>query len=61
MFLHIDDLSPLLKVMSNSQSVIATDIQGCPEDIEKAFWQLWQQNRDDLYHCCLRWMGGESY
>ncbi|MEG4440524.1 RNA polymerase sigma factor [Microcoleus sp. AT9_B5] len=44
--------------MSNSQSVIATDIRCCPEDIEKAFWQLWQQNRDYLYRCCLRWMGG---
>lgn len=44
--------------MSNSQSVIARDIRYCPEDIEKAFWQLWQQNRDDLYRCCLRWMGG---
>jgi RNA polymerase sigma-70 factor (ECF subfamily) len=46
------------KIMSNCQSVIATDIRGCPEDIEKAFWQLWQQNRDYLYRCCLRWMGG---
>lgn len=44
--------------MSNSQSVIAKDIRYCPEDIEKAFWQLWQQNRDYLYRCCLRWMGG---
>ncbi|MEG4396688.1 RNA polymerase sigma factor [Microcoleus sp. BROC3] len=44
--------------MSNSQSVIAKDIRCCPEDIEKAFWQLWQQNRDYLYRCCLRWMGG---
>ncbi|MEG4515994.1 MULTISPECIES: RNA polymerase sigma factor [unclassified Microcoleus] len=44
--------------MSYSQSVIATDIRCCPEDIEKAFWQLWQQNRDDFYRCCLRWMGG---
>ncbi|MEG4986986.1 sigma-70 family RNA polymerase sigma factor [Microcoleus sp. BR0-C5] len=44
--------------MSNSQSLIATDIRYCPEDIEKAFWQLWQQNRDYLYRCCLRWMGG---
>ncbi|MEG4532213.1 RNA polymerase sigma factor [Microcoleus sp. D2_18a_D3] len=33
-------------------------IRCCPEDIEKAFWQLWEQNRDDLYRCCLRWMGG---
>jgi len=44
--------------MSHFQSVIATDIRGCPEDIEKAFWQLWHQNRDYLYRCCLRWMGG---
>ncbi|MEG4200981.1 RNA polymerase sigma factor [Microcoleus sp. Pol12A5] len=44
--------------MSNSQSVIARDIRYCPEDIEKAFWQLWHQNRDYLYRCCLRWMGG---
>ncbi|MEG4167378.1 MULTISPECIES: sigma-70 family RNA polymerase sigma factor [unclassified Microcoleus] len=46
--------------MSNSQSVIATDIRYCPEDIEKAFWQLWQQNRDYLYRCCLRWMEGNA-
>ncbi|MEG5037567.1 MULTISPECIES: sigma-70 family RNA polymerase sigma factor [unclassified Microcoleus] len=46
--------------MSNSQSVIARDIRYCPEDIEKAFWQLWQQNRDYLYRCCLRWMGGNA-
>lgn len=44
--------------MSNSQSLIATDIRYCPEDIEKAFWQLWQQNRDYLYRCCVKWMGG---
>ena len=46
------------EIMSNSQSVSAKDIRGCPEDIEKAFWQLWQQNRDYLYRCCLKWMGG---
>lgn len=46
--------------MSNSQSVIAQDIWGCPEDIEKAFWQLWQQNRDDLYRCCVKWMGNTT-
>lgn len=25
---------------------------------EYDFWQLWQQYRDYLYRCCLRWMGG---
>ncbi|MCC3424185.1 MAG: RNA polymerase sigma factor [Microcoleus sp. PH2017_01_SCD_O_A] len=44
--------------MSNSQSVSAKDIWGSPEDMEKAFWQLWEQNRDYLYRCCVKWMGG---
>jgi RNA polymerase sigma factor (sigma-70 family) len=44
--------------MSNSQSVIATDFRGCPENIEKAFWLLWHQHRDYLYRCCVKWMGG---
>jgi RNA polymerase sigma factor (sigma-70 family) len=44
--------------MSNSQSVSAVDIWGSPEDMEKAFWQLWEQNRDYLYRCCVKWMGG---
>jgi len=43
--------------MLNSKSVSATEIRGCPEDTKKAFWQLWQQNRDYLYRCCLKWMG----
>jgi RNA polymerase sigma factor (sigma-70 family) len=44
--------------MSNSQSASASGIRGCSEDIEKAFWQLWQQNQDYLYRCCLKWMSG---
>lgn len=24
----------------------------------RAFWQLWQQHQDYLYHRCLSWMGG---
>lgn len=44
--------------MSNSQSASASGIRGCSEELEKAFWQLWQQNRDYLYRCCLKWMGG---
>jgi RNA polymerase sigma factor (sigma-70 family) len=44
--------------MSNSQSVSAANIWGSPEDMEKEFWQLWEQNRDYLYRCCVKWMGG---
>ncbi|HAJ58921.1 MAG TPA: hypothetical protein DCP31_06385 [Cyanobacteria bacterium UBA8543] len=44
--------------MSNSQSVSVLCLRNCSEDIEKAFWQLWQQNRDYLYRCCFKWMGG---
>ena len=44
--------------MSNSQSDSASCILSCSEDIEKVFWQLWQQNRDYLYRCCFKWMGG---
>ncbi|MEZ2304147.1 sigma-70 family RNA polymerase sigma factor [Microcoleus sp. CAWBG640] len=46
--------------MSSSQSVIAQDIWGGCEDIEKAFWQLWEQNRDYLYRCCVKWMGNTT-
>lgn len=24
------------------------------------FWQQWQQHQDYLYHCCLKWMNGNS-
>lgn len=44
--------------MSNSQSDSASCIRSCSEDIEKVFWQLWQQNRDYLYRCCFKWMSG---
>lgn len=44
--------------MSHSQSASASGIRGGSEELEKAFWQLWQQNRDYLYRCCLKWMGG---
>jgi len=26
--------------------------------ITSEFWQLWAQNRDYLYRCCIKWMGG---
>ncbi|MEH2237063.1 RNA polymerase sigma factor [Nostoc sp.] len=49
--------------MSNYQSVVAS-VTSClrnnseDEDSGKRFWQQWQQYRDDLYRCCLKWMGG---
>lgn len=27
-------------------------------DIMSIFWQQWQQYRDYLYRCCIKWMGG---
>jgi RNA polymerase sigma-70 factor (ECF subfamily) len=44
--------------MSDSQSVSALCLRGGSLDIGKAFWQQWQQYRDYLYRCCIKWMGG---
>ncbi|WP_413172619.1 RNA polymerase sigma factor [Anabaena azotica] len=30
------------------------------ENLSAFFWQLWQQNQDYLYRCCLKWMNGNS-
>ena len=27
------------------------------QDIDSAFWKLWQDNQDYLYRCCRKWMG----
>jgi RNA polymerase sigma factor (sigma-70 family) len=35
-----------------------TLVWDCTKDAEKVFWQVWQQYQDDLYRCCLKWMGG---
>ncbi|MGV0107091.1 hypothetical protein NSTCB13_05947 [Nostoc sp. DSM 114160] len=51
--------------MSNCQSVVAL-ITSClrnnleDEDLVKRFWQQWQEYRDYLYRCCLKWMGGNQ-
>jgi RNA polymerase sigma factor (sigma-70 family) len=44
--------------MSDSQSVSALSLRGGSLDIGKALMQQWQQYRDYLYHCCIKWMGG---
>jgi RNA polymerase sigma-70 factor (ECF subfamily) len=35
-----------------------TVVWDCTKDGEKVFWQQWEQYQDYLYHCCLKWMGG---
>jgi len=47
-----------LGFMSDSQTVSTLSLRGCSEDLGKGFWQQWQQYRDYLYHCCIKWMGG---
>ncbi len=44
--------------MSDSQSVSTLCLQGGSLDIGKGFWQQWEQYRDYLYRCCIKWMGG---
>ena len=29
-------------------------------NIDRLFWQEWQKHQDYLYHCCVKWMGGNS-
>jgi RNA polymerase sigma-70 factor (ECF subfamily) len=44
--------------MSNSQTVSASSLRGCSEELGKGFWQQWQQYQDYLHRCCIKWMGG---
>lgn len=44
--------------MTELQSVASSSLWDCAEDIGTAFWQQWQQYRDSLYGCCIKWMGG---
>lgn len=30
------------------------------QDIDSAFWKLWQDNQDYLYRCCRKWMGNPT-
>lgn len=46
--------------MSHSQSVVASGtvcLQDDSEEFGKEFWQQWQQYRDTLYRCCVKWIG----
>ncbi|NET55648.1 MAG: RNA polymerase sigma factor [Symploca sp. SIO2E6] len=46
--------------MSNSQSVTASFEWSCSGNLGKEFWRQWEQYQDYLYHCCLKWMKGNS-
>ena len=41
-----------------TQVVAISEVLSCTEDIGTAFWQRWEQYRDYLYRCCIKWMGG---
>lgn len=33
-------------------------MQNNRQHLEREFWQQWQQYREHLYRCCIKWMGG---
>ncbi|MEG4025551.1 sigma-70 family RNA polymerase sigma factor [Microcoleus sp. S13C4] len=33
------------------------DSDNYPSDMRRIFWQHWQQYREYLYRCCIKWMG----
>nr|WP_309232575.1 sigma-70 family RNA polymerase sigma factor [Cylindrospermum sp. FACHB-282] len=39
-----------------TQVVTISELRSCTEDINPAFWQLWEKNKDYLFRCCLKWM-----
>jgi RNA polymerase sigma factor (sigma-70 family) len=39
-------------------SSTASCLWNCSENRDKVFWQQWQQYRDYLFRCCIKWMGG---
>lgn len=45
-------------MMLNSNCDSASFLSDSSQDINSTFWKLWQQYRDYLYRCCLKWMGG---
>lgn len=41
-----------------SPAVFSSSERSGSDDVSMTFWQQWQQYRDDLYRCCVKWMGG---
>jgi len=46
--------------MSDFQLVTTSPQGSCSEDLQQRFWRQWEQYRDYLYRCCIKWMGGNS-
>jgi RNA polymerase sigma-70 factor (ECF subfamily) len=42
----------------NAQSSTLSEQCDRLSNIGSVFWQHWQQYRDYLYRCCIKWMGG---
>jgi len=40
----------------NLDSQVTTFSGDSSQDISTVFWSLWQQYKNDLYHCCFKWM-----
>ncbi|MEH1865090.1 MAG: sigma-70 family RNA polymerase sigma factor [Nostoc sp.] len=41
-----------------SQTVFSSSGRSSSDDFSEAFWQLWEQYRDELYRRCIKWIGG---
>jgi RNA polymerase sigma factor (sigma-70 family) len=39
------------------QTISSSYLQGCSEDLGKEFWEEWQQHKDHLHICCIKWIG----
>ncbi|NES00107.1 MAG: RNA polymerase sigma factor, partial [Symploca sp. SIO1B1] len=46
--------------MSDFQLVTTSPQGSCSEDLQQRFWRQWEQYRDYLYRCCIKWMGENS-
>lgn len=45
---------------SSSQSSSLSKQSERPSDTSTNFWQQWEEHRDYLYRCCLKWMDGNA-
>jgi len=41
-----------------SQAVSSSSQRSCCDEFRAAFWRQWEEYRDELYRCCLKWMNG---
>ncbi|WP_017720402.1 sigma-70 family RNA polymerase sigma factor [Kamptonema formosum] len=44
----------------NSLASTQTERRARRSELAKIFWQHWQQYRDYLYRCCIKWMGNPT-